>query len=252
MGIVVSYLILRSSWSGSKLAGAMFVAMYGISTIATQVESVFFLSTKMPHGMIPELFLQGGITMALIAPLAVLVLGKWRAAPPANAPTIPGHLSAASSAWRIALLVVAFEFLYMFFGYYVAWQNPVLRQYYEGHEFASFFGSLKSNWVDRPSIYGLQVFRALLYVACVFPLIRMLRVSRWERAAAVAFFLAAWTTALLMPNPLMPATVARSHFWETLAFNLIFGVLLGWLLSKTTASRETGVTAVITEVTLTD
>src|SRR5258708_40132842 len=48
----LSYLILRSRWHGWMLAGAIFVAMYGISTVAIQVESVAFLSNKLPQGMI--------------------------------------------------------------------------------------------------------------------------------------------------------------------------------------------------------
>jgi hypothetical protein len=40
---------------------------------------------------------------------------------------------------------------------------------------------------------------------------------------------------LLLPNPLMPASVARSHFWETLGFSLVFGALAGWLLCFTAA-----------------
>ena len=71
----------------------------------------------------------------------------------------------------------------------------------------------------------------MLYIVCVFPLVRMLRVGRWESAAAVALFLSVWTTVLLLPNPLMPASVARSHFVETLGFSLVFGSLLGWLLN---------------------
>jgi hypothetical protein len=242
VGIVVSYLILRSSWHGWKLAGAIFVAMYGISTVASQIESIFFLSMKLPHGMVRVLFLQGAIATVMFVPLAVLVLGKWRAASLANAPPGQAGMRASSVAWRIALLVVAFVFLYMFFGYYVAWQNPSLRQYYGGPAQGSFFAALKANWMSHRWIYPLQVFRALLYLACVFPLIRMLRATRWEKTAAVPFFLSAWTIALLIPNPLMPASVARSHFWETLAFSLTFGALLGWLLSKTTSSGETVVT----------
>src|SRR6266851_4001327 len=65
------------------------------------------------------------------------------------------------------------------------------------------------------------------------PLVRMLRASRRESSLAAALFLACWTTALLLPNPLMPASVARSHFWETLGFSLVFGALAGWLLSLT-------------------
>jgi len=232
--MVVSYLILRSSWHGFSLVMAVFFAMYGISTVAAQADSIFFLSARLPHGMLRALFFQGLIADALFAPLAVLILGEWRAASSAIASPAPARLAASSLAWRIALLVVAFVFLYAFFGYYIAWQNPDLRQYYGGTNFPSFYDSLKGNWVQRRFLYLLQVFRALLFVACVFPLIRMLRVSRWERAAAVALFLSAWTTILLFPNPLMPMSVARSHFWETLAFSLTFGTLLGWLLCKTT------------------
>src|SRR6201981_38923 len=40
VGASVSYLILRSSWHGWTLASAMFLAIYGISTVATQVETL--------------------------------------------------------------------------------------------------------------------------------------------------------------------------------------------------------------------
>jgi hypothetical protein len=36
-----------------------------------------------------------------------------------------------------------------------------------------------------------------------------------------------------MPNPLMPASVARSHFWETLWCDLLLGGLVGWVLHAT-------------------
>src|SRR5712692_687864 len=134
VGGILSYLILRSRWHGWMLVGAIFVGMYGISTVASQVESVAFLSNKLPQGMIRAIFVQGAIAAALFAPLAVLVLGKWRAATPAPQSPAPARIRAVSAAWRLALLIVAFVFLYMFFGYYVAWQNPELRRYYAGPE----------------------------------------------------------------------------------------------------------------------
>ena len=230
VGSVVSYLVLRSSWRGLRLAGVLFAATYGISTIATQVDSLFFLSSKMPPGLIRALFVQGAIAMALFVALAVLILGKWKPAPTAIEASEAPLLTVVARTWRIALLVVAFVFLYLFFGYYVAWQNPALRAYYRGTEFSSFFESLRSNWREQPQLYLLQAFRALLYVACVYPLLCMLRISRWKNVLATAAFLASWTTALLLPNPLMPESVARSHFWETLWFNLTFGALMAWLL----------------------
>jgi hypothetical protein len=232
VGLVLSYLILRSSWHGWPLVGVIFVSIYGISTVATQVETLFFLSNKFPPGMIPAIFLQGAITAALFAPLAVLLLGRMRTNSSSVTNPSLSPLPASSIINRLLIIVIAFVFLYFFFGYYVAWQSPAVRQYYGGPEQSSFYAAIKANWMNNRSIYLLQIFRALLYAACMYPLIRMLRVARWEIAIAMALFLSVWTTMLLLPNPLMPPSVAHAHFRETLGFNLAFGSIAGWLLSK--------------------
>lgn len=244
-GGTLSYLILRSRWHGWVLAGAIFVSMYGSATVGSQVETVAFLSDKLPPGMIRAIFVQGAIAAALFAPLAVLVLGKWRGASLGAASVRAGSFGvwvARSPAaqrkpgamlLRVAILVAAFVFLYMFFGYYVAWRNPELRSFYGGPEHASFWEAWKYNWASSPWIYALAALCALLYIACLYPIVRMLHASRWESALAAALFLTCWTTILLLPNPLMPASVARSHFWETLGFSLVFGALAGWLLCVT-------------------
>ena len=233
VGGVLSYLILRARWHGWMLAAAIFVSMYGISTVASQLESVTFLSKKLPHGMIRAIFVQGAIAAALFAPLAVLTLGKWRAGSiraPRRADVRP---KLASVLLRAAILAAAFVFLYMFFGYYVAWRNPELQRYYGGPELATFWAALRYNWISARWIYALAAFRGFLYVGCLYPIVRMLRTSRPESALAAALFSACWTTILHLPNPLMPASVARSHFWETLGFSLVFGALAGWLLCFT-------------------
>jgi hypothetical protein len=237
VGGTLSYLILRSRWHGWTLVAALFVSMYGIATVASQVESVAFLSNKLPQGMIQAIFVQGAIAAALFAPLAVLALGKWRPAlirPPESPVVLPNPVSLLL---RLAILVAAFVFLYMFFGYYVAWRNPELRRFYGGPEEATFWAAWQHNWLSSPWIYALAVFRALLHVGCLYPLVRMLHASRRESALAAALFLTCWTTILLLPNPLMPASVARSHFWETLGFNLVFGALAGWLLCFTAPAK---------------
>jgi hypothetical protein len=237
VGGILSYLILRARWHGWMLVAAIFVSMYGISTVASQLETVAFLSNKLPHGMIRAIFVQGAIAAALFAPLAVLALGKWRAASirPPMSPIVPPEL--ASILLRLAILVATFVFLYMFFGYYVAWRNPELQRFYAGPELATFWAALRHNWISSRWIYALAAFRALLYVGCLYPLVRMLHTSRRESALAAALFLACWTTVLLLPNPLMPASVARSHFWETLGFSLVFGALAGWLLCLTAPAK---------------
>jgi hypothetical protein len=156
---------------------ATFIGMYGISTVTSQIESIFFLSNKLPRGMIRAVFIQGAIGTALFAPLAVLVLGKWREAKIAVGLPAPAQLRATSVAWKLALLVVAFVFRYMFFGYFVAWQNPELRKSYGGPDWPTFFAAIKGNWQNSPLIFPLASFRALLFVTFMCPLIRMLRGS---------------------------------------------------------------------------
>jgi hypothetical protein len=233
VGGTLSYLILRARWHAWMLVAAIFVSMYGISTVASQLDTVAFLSKKLPHGMLRAIFVQGAIAAALFAPLAVLVLGKWRAASirAPKSPAVPPK--PVSILLPLAILVAAFVFLYMFFGYYVAWRNPELQRFYGGPELPTFWAALRHNWISSRWIYSLAAFRGLLYVACLYPLVRMLDTSRRESALAAALFSACWTTVLLLPNPLMPASVARSHFWETLGFNLVFGALAGWLLCFT-------------------
>src|SRR5208282_3293603 len=97
VGIVVSYLILRSTWHGWTLAGAIFVGAYGIGTVTNQIESIFFLSSKFPPGLLRAIFVQGAIATALFAPLAVLVLGKWRATAPAAVSPAPAPMRASSA-----------------------------------------------------------------------------------------------------------------------------------------------------------
>ena len=52
VGGTLSYLILRARWHGWMLVAAIFVSMYGVSTGASQLDSVAFLSDKLPPGMI--------------------------------------------------------------------------------------------------------------------------------------------------------------------------------------------------------
>ena len=231
VGTVISCLLLRSGSSGIRLALVLFVATYAISTVAPQVDSLFFLSAKLPPGMIRALFEQGAIAMALFTAIAMAILGKWRSATATVRQPEP-PIGVRGMTWRLVLLVLIFVFLYMLFGYFVAWRNPALRAYYGGTDYANFYEALKSNWQREPLLFCLQAFRAVLYVACLYPLLRTLFVPRWGNAIAASAFLASWTTALLLPNPLMPPSVARSHFWETLGFTLVFGALMGWLTAR--------------------
>ena len=229
---VLAYVILRSRWSGWKLVGAVFLAFYGLSTVTTQIESIIFLQRQLPEGMILWLFVLGAVAAALFSPLAVLILGKAR-----RCPTSPGaHTRPAMPpwewVWKLVAIAIAYEILYFSFGYFVAWQNPAVRAYYGGTDPGSFFAQIARIWRTTPWMFPLQALRALLWTAFALPVIRMHKGRPWEVGLAVGLLFAVWSSQLLLPNPYMPEAVAKAHLVETAPSNLIFGCIVGRLLSR--------------------
>jgi hypothetical protein len=75
--IVIAYVVRRSRWSGWPLAAAFWVVLYGVTTVMPQIETAYFV-TRLPTGMLPRLFVSGAIVAAVVSPLAVRLLGRWR------------------------------------------------------------------------------------------------------------------------------------------------------------------------------
>lgn len=230
--LVVSYIILRSHSHGWKLAGAAFLAMYGVMTVVSQIETVIYMRQRMPPGMIPKVFLMGAVVAALFAPLAVLILGKMRVLQESKPDEALTSTRLAELVVVLLVTGVVYLVLYMGFGYFVAWKNPAVREYYGGTDPGSFLGQMKSIWESRPWIFLLQASRGVLWALFVLPLIRLMKRSPWETAFAMALFCGVWSSLLLFPNPLMPEVVARIHFKETLCSNLIFGAFMGLVLTQ--------------------
>jgi hypothetical protein len=230
--VVLTIVILRSRGWGWKLVGAIFLAFYGLNTVVSQIESIVFLPRQLPPGMIPQLFAMGVVQAGLFSPLAVLILGKMRRGPESPTPNSRLLLPAREWAWKLAVIAVAYVVLYFSFGYFVAWKNPVVQAYYGGTDPGSFFAQMAGIGATSPWLFLLQVLRAMLWVAFSLPVIRMHKGRPWEVAVTVGLLFAVWTVQLLLPNPFMPEAVARIHLVETASSLLIFGCLVGWLLSQ--------------------
>ena len=225
--MVLAYVVRRSRWSGWKLAVALFVVLWGVTTVMPQIESAFFL-TRLPAGMVPRLFVMGALVSAIVAPAAVWMLGR-RHAGAASSHDEPHRLAMPAREWalRLALVVVLYLVLYFTFGYYVAWKNPAVQAYYGGTDPGSFAAQLRNVVRDTPMLVPLQVVRALLWVALAVPIIRMTRGEWWHAALAVALlFSVVMNSQLLLPNPYMPTPVRMAHLAETASSNFLFGWLV--------------------------
>ena len=229
---VLSYLILRSRWTGWRLVATMFFVFYGVATFMPQIESAVF-PTRLPPGMLPRLFLMGALIAAPFSLLAVLVLGKRRptsADPRGNSRLI---MPASEWAWKLVVIGLSYLFLYFTFGYFIAWRNPAVPEYYGGSDPGSYFAQMGSVLRDTPWLIPFQVVRAMLWVALALPVIRMLKGEWPETAVAIGvLFSVVMNALLLLPNPYMPEPVRMAHLVETASSNFIFGVLIGCLLIK--------------------
>ena len=230
--LVLTYIILRSSWSGLRLMVTVFFVLYGVTTIMSQIETVVFVT--LPPGVQSRLFLMGALVAAPFSVLAVLILGKRKAdywkTDHRNDRLI---MSTSEWAWKLGVIAGTYLILYFTFGYFIAWQNPAVREYYGGIDHGNFFIQMGSTFRDMPWLIPFQIFRAMLWTALALPVVRMMKGSQWEAALAVGLlFSVVMNSQLLIPNPHMPETVRISHLIETASSNFIFGLLIGWLLCR--------------------
>ena len=85
----------------------------------------------------------------------------------------------------------------------------------------------------------LEVFRGLLYVLVLFPLVAVLRGSRWS----VAFWIVLTLAVLGSWQPMLqagwwPLTVRLTHGLEITADSIVHGLIIVWLLRTPAASKR--------------
>ncbi len=221
---VIMTLILRSMWAGWKLMLAIGFSFYGINTILSLIEAIYFGPVLgIPTADFAGLFLSGIPTVVLFVPLAVIILGKgW-----ASTDTDPNSrlaLPITEWLWKLAAIAVIYPMIYWLFGYFVAWQNPNLVAMYDGGTNPEVF--------NMGRMLALQMFRSMLWVLFALPVIAMTRGKTWQVALVVALLYSLpMAIGLILPNPYMPDASARlSHFIELTLSNFLFGWIVTSLL----------------------
>jgi hypothetical protein len=233
--LVLTYFILRSRWSGWRLAVTVFVVLYGVATVMSQIESAFFL-TRLPPGMVGQLFLFGAIVAALFSPVAVLVLRRGTGAV-SDETARTFEMRPSELVWKVPLVVALYIVLYFSFGYFVAWQSPAVRAYYGGTDPGSFLTQMRAVLGDTPWLVPFQVLRGLMWTALALLVVASTKGPRWVVALALGLvFAVVENSLLLLPNPFMPEAVRMAHLAETASSNFVFGCATGWLLGPRTGA----------------
>jgi hypothetical protein len=233
--LVVASVVLTSRWSGWTLAVRLALAYYGAVTVLPQIETWYFLaSITVDRQLLPRLFVMGIPTAFVFVPLAVWILGKWRATTQAS--SHPASVMPARAwIWKLAALAATYLVLYWGAGYFIAWQNPELRSFYgQPGNALPFFTHTAKTLRDDPMLFPWQMLRGLLWVLCALPILRGSRVGPWWTALLVGLlFSAPQNVVQILANPLMPvASVRLSHMIETASSTFLFGVLVVCVLQR--------------------
>ena len=212
----LSFPIRRSRLRGGALFGAVFLAVIGLTTVLTQVEAALFLDVTPRELLIGTL--RGTISAAVLSWLAVALYPRSVAevAGDARGPNPPTPAS-----WVRRWIGVSFAYLVLYFvaGILIL---PTIESWYETQ------GTLQPN---PALVVPLQLVRGALFVAFVVPLLRSMRVTRWQAAVAMAVMipLVHGVAPLIPPNPFMPDYVRYAHMIEIGWSNFVLGLLIGFL-----------------------
>ncbi|MEA2065845.1 MAG: hypothetical protein U9O65_01895 [Thermotogota bacterium] len=226
---VLSYAIIRSKWWGLCLIAVVFITFFGTQTFMSQIETLIFI----PSVNVGPIFLMGLITALIFSPLSVIILGKMKQKEETKKKNLRLIMPGVEWAWKLCVTAVIYIILYFTFGYFIAWQNPAVREFYQGStKLLAFFPHFRNMLLTNPRLILIQLLRGILWAALALPVIRMMKGKVWETALVVGLLFAVVSSGLLLPNPYMPEPVRMAHLLEGGTSNFIFGLIAVWLLNR--------------------
>lgn len=238
--LLLAKFMLVSRVYGWRLMVITALLYYGVKTFQADIEAVYFMRNMTPD-LAPRLFMMMLPVTLCWPPVAVWLLGKARQPVGAGAEASPlPPMRTGTWVWKLALLgIVVYPLLFFSFGYYVAWQNPSVRAFYNGTDPGSFLLQMRNLIGGDPFILPFEFFRGLLWAGMAALFLWTIKDRPWLACLLLALIFAVIENdSHLFPNPLMPAIVRQTHFIETASSNFIFGLMAAVLLMARPVARS--------------
>jgi len=220
MVLIVAYTVLRSDAYGFRLVGAIFLMFFGIHVFNTQIEAIFF-QLQIPRTESVKMVLQGLLVTLIFSYMLVFLMERMHK--PASKVKSPTRVSISTVGyvWRFVVCDISYVILYCIAGAMIL---PYVQDFYDS--------LAQTPAVDKVLI--MQVFRGLIYVIVTLPVIRMIKVKKWETALLIGLQLSilGGIAPLLPPNPYMPPEIRLVHGIEIGISNFIYGAIIGLLFAS--------------------
>jgi len=237
-GGIVHYFILNSTVGGWKLAGILFLIIFGVQYFMSQIETLWFNeSVKFPLRGLAAFVLGGAIGTALFSVAATWLTGNFRKTSDAIV-NLGSSFSQYSFKTILVLSVVVWPILYWLAGYTIAWQFEELRLFYSGSTEKESFLVMAQEYLGSP-LYFFQIFRGFIWVAIGLLMIVSLKGSSFQKGITIGLMLSIiGCSGLLFDNPFMPYMVRMGHLLETSTSTFLWGFIIGWFLDNSYKQSE--------------
>jgi hypothetical protein len=203
---------------------------YGVTTLMVAVEGVYLPDVLPPH-LVWHLLMNGAITAAVFALMAVLIHGRMKPGRESGEPNLRLIMPWGQWLWRLALIAFGWAVLFVVFGAMV--YLPLARSLDPAALQASASPELPA-WV-----LPFQMVRALLWTALTLPVIRMMKGSWWETGLVVALLFSVLMGSNLLLSTEMPVRLQLAHLIEVSGEAFAFGWVVVGLLRHRHKARRT-------------
>jgi hypothetical protein len=223
----IFFIIRNTHWNGIKLFFNVVFVVFFIQSFMTQIETMFFgyAFPAFPKLDIVLVTLAGLFPVLAVVPLLIKFFQNKDFAFERN------KIRIRSTIVRLGAIGVIYLFVYMLFGYFVAWQFEELRVFYSGSpEKLSFWGQTVNNFMTNPIIFPFQIIRGILFGAAIIPIKNMVNKNKITFIISVCLLYLCTAIQLIIPNALFPDMVRLAHLVEMSSSMLLFGVIVGNIL----------------------
>lgn len=231
--LAIWYVVIKSPWGKSRLAVSLIGVLFLVTSFMTQIETFFFRSAFpiLTNADIFWIFITNGAPIFTGVPLAIVLFRKrddeLQTDRTISLPPLRELIA------KLAIIGLAYVFVYFLFGHFVAWQVEEVRVFYSGiAENPGFFSQLMYNLEESPNIFPFQFFRGVLFGVFILPLVSMFIANPKALLISITLVYLSTGVPLIIPNVLFPDSVRWAHFWEMISSMFIFSIIVWYVFAR--------------------
>jgi hypothetical protein len=219
--LLLSYFVISSRWTGWKEWCAVFAILYGMDYVLTAIEWVY-LGSLLPANTVFSLLVNGAITSAVFAGALVWALGGK--VMQEGLRRIRLQMDLGEWAWKIVASAAIYLLVFMVFGLVV--YMPLGKAL----DPVAFAQEQSTASTAAALVFPVELIRGALWVLLAVPAIIALPFG-WKKTGVIMGLLLA--VPLILTQFLattMTFGLQNAHSGEIFGENMVFGVLLLWVL----------------------